>query len=163
MFLDPRLVAVFSVLFLALGIFNLVLGRKRLAELRARGEKGAWFKQLGILTGTEYILLGVVLLLRLGVIIHFFPDAMNGIYLPLYIILLGVSAAVLGAMLFFSLKGSALARRFQMAVPFRQTVPATVDDQDSSLAPTEKAANVQKHRERRQKAAEARRRRAGRA
>lgn len=163
MFLDPRLIAVFSVLFLALGIFNVVMGRKRLSELRARGEKSIWFKQLAILTGTEYILLGVVLLLRLGVIMHFFPASMSAMYVPLYIILLGMSAAVLGAMLFFSLKGSTLARRFQMATLPRQTIPATVDEQDSGVTPTEKAANAQKRRERRQKAAEARRRRAGRA
>lgn len=160
MLLDPRLLALFGVLFLGLGIFNLVLGRKRLMQIRAHGQKVAWYKQMAILTGIEYLMLAVVLLLHLGIMTNFFPNPINGIALLLYIATLIIAALILFAMLYVSIRSSSLRIRAGTSAAATTRVAAPEKDTPSSERQAEQA---QKRRERRQKAAEARRRRAGRA
>src|SRR5437879_4101055 len=93
--LDPRFTAIISVLFIAMGLYNLYVGQKRMQLLRSRGNQAVWYKQVGILTGIEYSLLGVVLLLNLGISTGFFPESMAAIVVPLYTIVLVLAAAVL--------------------------------------------------------------------
>src|SRR6266567_4469003 len=62
---DPRFLAIFSVVFILLGSYNVYLGLKRINQARARGQQIVWYKQINLLTGIEYILLSVVFLLSL--------------------------------------------------------------------------------------------------
>jgi hypothetical protein len=160
---DPRLIAVFGVLFVALGIFNLVLGRNRMLQMRASGQTLPWYRQMGILTGIEYILLGVVLLLNLGISSGFFPGSVAGLVVPLYTIVLILAAIVLVAMLLQGLRGVRQGPR-----PLASTPIATVDNQvrergDKEISTAQKTESIQRRREHRRKAAAARRRQSGRA
>ncbi len=160
---DPRLIAVFGVLFVALGIFNLVLGRNRMLQMRASGQALPWYRQMGILTGIEYVLLGVVLLLNLGISSGFFPGSVAGLIVPLYTIVLILAAIVLVAMLLQGLRGVR-----QRPRPLAPAPIATIDNQvreqeDKEISTAQKAESIQRRRERRQKAAAARRRQSGRA
>ncbi len=117
---DSRLTTVFSIIFVTLGIFNLVVGRNRMLEMRASGQTLPWYQQMAILTGIEYILLGIVLLLNLSINGGFFPGALAGLASPLYTVFLILAAIVLAAMLLQVLRG----RRQRT-----QTIPATTDPQ----------------------------------
>jgi len=158
--LDARLMTVFSIVFVALGIFNLVVGRNRMVQMKASGQTLPWYRQMPILTGIEYVLLGVVLLLNLGINNGFFPAALAGLIAPLYTFVLIVAAVVLAVMLFQALQS----RRTQTVA---QTPMTTIDTQTKEpehdgLSAEQKAASAQKRRDRRQKAASARRRQSGR-
>ncbi len=160
---DPRLIAVFGTLFVALGIFNLVLGRNRMLQMRASGQALPWYRQMGILTGIEYALLGVVLLLNLGISSGFFPGSLAGLIVPLYTIVLVLAAIVLVAMLLQGLRGVR-----QHPRPLASAPVATIDNQvgeqeDKEISTAQKAESIQRRRERRRKAAAARRRQSGRA
>src|SRR5579883_3041358 len=63
---DPRLVILFGLIFIGLGIFNLVMGRRRILRARAQGESPVWYKQIAILTGIEYLLLSVAFFLSIS-------------------------------------------------------------------------------------------------
>ncbi|MBA2680296.1 MAG: hypothetical protein H0U76_18100 [Ktedonobacteraceae bacterium] len=159
---DPRLIAVFGVLFVALGLFNLVLGRNRMLQMRAGGQTLPWYRQMGILTGIEYILLGMVLLLNLGISSGFFPGSFAGLIVPLYTVVLILAAIVLVAMLLQGLRGNR-----QRSRTLASTRVASVDNQarepeGEERSAEQRAESLQRRRERRQKAAAARRRQAGR-
>jgi hypothetical protein len=162
---DPRLTAVFSVLFIALGVFNLVLGYRRMVRLQASGQVVAWYKQMGILTGIEYVLLGLVLLLNLGISSGVFPGSLAGIIVPLYTTVLILAAIVLAAMLLVSLRDAQRRRSVMqrpattVSIPTEQAEQPAKAERDSA----EQAEYAQRRRERRQKAAAARRRQSGRA
>ena len=54
-----------GVLFLGIGCFTVILARKRLQHARALGQPAAWYKDLALLTGLEYTLLGIIVFLNL--------------------------------------------------------------------------------------------------
>ncbi len=158
---DPRLIAVFSILFIGLGIFNLVLGRNRMLQMRTSGNALPWYRQMGILTGIEYILLGIVLLLNLGISGRLFPGSLASLIVPLYTLVLILAAVVLAAMLLQGLRGNR-----QRPQPIVQA--AAIDNQEGvqeskDVPAGQKTESIQRRRERRQKAAAARRRQSGRA
>lgn len=160
---DPRLIAVFGVLFVALGVFNLVLGRNRMLQMRASEQALPWYRQMGTLTGIEYILLGMVLLLNLGISSGFFPGSLAGLIVPLYTIVLVLAAIVLVAMLLQGLRGNR--GRPRPPVPAQvNTVDNQASEQESQeMSAEQRAESIQRRRGRRQKAAAARRRQSGRA
>ncbi|GAC1358194.1 MAG: hypothetical protein NVS2B12_00440 [Ktedonobacteraceae bacterium] len=162
---DPRLVTVFGILFVGLGIFNLVLGRNRMLQMRLSGPTLPWYRQIGILTGIEYILLGVVLLLNVGISSGVFSGSSARFVVSLYTIVLLLAALVLSTMLLQFLLG-----RRGRARPTFPAQTATIEAQEGSetsngkgMAPEPKAESMQGQRERRQKTASARRRQSGRA
>ncbi|GER91444.1 hypothetical protein KDW_56060 [Dictyobacter vulcani] len=159
--LDPRFTALISVLFIGMGLYNLYVGLKRLRASQARGYNLVWYKQVGILTGIEYSLLGIVLLLNLGISTGSFPDSLAVIIVPLYTVVLVLAAAVLVLIL---LQGIAASRRRSTKATTAPTVQQDATDNPvRERTPEEQAAQDRRRRERRKKAAAARRRQSGRA
>jgi hypothetical protein len=161
---DPRLIAIFCLLFIGLGAFSIVIGTRRMQEARARGQKIVWYKQVGILTGAEYILLAFTFLFSISINAGWLPKIWGQFLVPVYIVILLASLLLTGLVLF---QGFAASRRNRQAPARRASIPARtsppVERSQPVLSAEERAIQAQKRRERRQKAAEARRRRAGKA
>jgi hypothetical protein len=153
--MNPFLLTLIGVLFLGIGFFSIVLARKRLQQARALGQQAIWYKNLGLLTGLEYTLLGIIIFLNLlGSQIPAqspFRVAVDIIFAGILLLAIILLLAVVFTMLRQRPKRQAL-----------QTV-STAEANADRLSPEEQAAETQRKRERRQKAAAARRRRAGRA
>ncbi len=162
---DPRIIALFCLLFVGLGVFSIVTGRRRMLEGRARGQKIAWYRQVGILTGIEYILLAFTFLISISINAGWLPKNWGQFLVPFYIVMLLASLLLAGLVLF---QGFTASRRNRLAQPNRGSTPPAstsrpVERPQRVVTAEERAAQAQKRRERRQKAAEARRRRAGKA
>lgn len=157
--IDPRLVALFCLVFIGLGIFNIRTGLKRMHEAQAQGKVTAWYKQVTVLTGAEYILLAVAFLISLGINSGWIPRSYNSAVIPFFIALLLSSCLLAGVVVY---QGIAAARQKKVAA----TSPASsssITQSRPEMTPEQQALHRQKQRARRQKAAEARRRRAGKA
>jgi hypothetical protein len=161
---DPRLIAIFCLLFIGLGAFSIFTGTRRMQEARARGQRIIWYRQVGILTGVEYILLAFTFLFSISINAGWLPRGWSQFLVPVYIVILLASLLLAGLVLF---QGFSASRRNRQAparradVPTRTSHPA--ERSQPVLSAEERAAQTQKRRERRQNAAEARRRRAGKA
>jgi hypothetical protein len=161
---DPRFIGFLCLLFIVLGIFNIVRARRQLAALSAQGKKLAWYKHTGLLVGIEYVLLGIVFLISVGLKYNVLPEALRPILSPFYLVVLLASAALAGVVIFQGISNNR--RRAQTTntiVPSKQSNIEAKDDGEEEMTPEQRALQVQKRRERRQKAAQARRRRAGKA
>lgn len=158
--LDPRLIALFCIMFIALGIFNILNGRRRMQQAQTRGGNVRWYKQISILTGIEYVLLALAFLLNVSITYHWLPQSLNVAVLPIYLVVLIASGVLAGVVIFQGITNSR-ARRAAPPVASTTTKPSTYADE--SLSPQDRTELAQKRRERRQKAAAARRRRAGKA
>jgi len=152
--MTPPLLAVVGILFLGIGGFSIFLARKRLRHARMLEQPITWYKDLGLLTGTEYTLLGIIVFLNLAnpsIPAQFKPTF--GIF---YTGILFLTIVCLLAVVFLGLRKP----RQKRLTP--QVVANTEVDTDTQ-SPEERQAEAQRKRERRQKAAAARRRRAGKA
>ncbi len=154
--LDPRLVALLCLVFIGIGIFSIIQGRKRLRSEQAQGQRSAWYKQPGILTGIEYILLSFMFLLNIGITSHWFPANLNQIIYPLYLLILFTSAIMAGVIIYMSMQ---IARRRRAQVANQTAAQETT----STYKEVPSETTLQKRREHRKKVAAARRRRAGKA
>lgn len=154
--LDPRLVALLCLVFIGIGIFSIIQGRKRLLNEQAQGQRSVWYKQPTILTGIEYILLSFMFLLNIGITSHWFPSNLNSIIYPLYLLILFTSAIMAGVIIYISMQVARRRRRVQ-------ATNQTPSPETPSTYEVRSEATLQKRRERRKKAAAARRRRAGKA
>jgi len=152
--MDPRLLAVIGVLFLGIGFFTVSLARKRLQQARALGQPAIWYKNLGLLTGFEYMLLGVIVFLNL--VSGWIPAQFKPGFAIFYTAILFLTIIFLLAVVFIGLRRPRQTRQTPQPVSHTE---ANTDTQSSE----ERAAELQRKRERRQKAAAARRRHAGRA
>jgi hypothetical protein len=161
---DPRILTIFSAVFVLLGIYNVTTGLRRMRGARVRNQRLVWYKQINILTGTEYILLALVFLLSTGIKTGILPSSLQSVVIPLYLLLL-VAAAILAALVIRQGISNARQARTQSS---SQTVKSNnvsrvsqvvEDDSDEE----ERTVNVQRRRTRRKNAASARRRRAGKA
>lgn len=157
---DPRLIALFCIMFIALGIFNVLTGRRRMQQARAQGATVPWYKQISILTGIEYVLLALAFLLNISISYHWLPQSMNTAILPIYLVVLIASGVLAGVVIYQGITNSRARRNIRPAASQQAKQPVSVDE---DLSPEERTALAQKRRERRQKAAAARRRRAGKA
>jgi len=166
----PQLIVLFCIMFIVLGIFNILMARRR--RLREGVQQGQpWYKQIGILTGIEYILLASVFLLNVGISYKWLPPSLNGILFPFFILLLLASGLLAGFVIYQGF--SNMQRRRTLAARGMQVGGnnnAYVDNTNKStnttvndMPPEEREQYQQRRRERRQKAAVARRRRAGKA
>jgi hypothetical protein len=163
--LDPRFVALLCLIFIAVGIFNITMGRRRQRAAQAQGLRLVWYKQTSTLTGIEYILLSLMFLLSTGISAHWFPTTLTTFVYPLYLAFLFTSAALAGVIIYMAMQDN----RRRRAAMINQTEQDTQDTQPTDthvqreITPEEHEASLQRRRERRKKAAEARRRRAGKA
>ncbi len=85
---DPRLIVLFCLLFIGLGAFSIFTGRRRMLEARAQGQRIVWFKQVGILTGIEYILLAFTFLISISINAGWLPKSWSQFLVPFYIVIL---------------------------------------------------------------------------
>ncbi len=152
--MDPRLLAVIGILFLGTGLFTLILARRRLQQARTLGQPAIWYKDLGLLTGFEYMLLGVIIFLNLSS--GWIPAQFKSGFAILYTTILFLTIIFLLAVVFLGLRRPRQRRQTPQAV-------AHTEAKTDTQSPAERAAEAQRKRERRQKAAAARRRHAGRA
>ena len=159
--LDPRLVGLFGIVFIVMGVFSAYQGRKRLLAARAQGQAVVWYKQVNILTGIEYLLLAVVLLLSMGINYKWFSPALTSVLVPVYWMCLLVAALILCVVMYQSLTALRRPRTVQGTVAQQNEAQET--ETAKGLSPEERAEQARRRRERRQKAAEDRRRRAGKA
>lgn len=169
--IPPQLIALFCIMFIALGIFNILMGRRRQQREGLQAVHIPWYKQVGILTGIEYILLASVFLINIGISYKWLPPSLNGIIFPFFVILLLASGLLAGFVIYQGFTN--MQRRRNLATRGVQGstngnarmgnnshIQETIID---DMTPEERTILLQKRRERRQKAASARRRKAGRA
>jgi hypothetical protein len=162
--IDARFAALLSVLFIAVGLFNLYMGRKRMLALRAQGRRVFWYKQSGILTGFEYALLGIVLMLNSGISSGFFSESEAVFVIPLYTGVLILAAVVLAVLLFQRIT-SRRTQNARVSSPVAEQRLSENDTLAKSAAVTsqQRTVQAQRRRERRKNAAAARRRQSGKA
>ena len=162
---DPRLIALFCLLFIVLGVFSIVNGRKRLLEVRAQGQKIAWYRHISILTGIEYILLAFTFLTSISINAGWLPKSWTSFLVPFYLIMLVASLALACIVIYQVFRAPRRARpAVQSEVRGSATRTEDVDEESGhELTEEERAMLARKRRERRLKAAQARRRRAGKA
>ena len=161
---DPRILTVFSTVFVLLGIYNVTTGLRRMRDAQRRNQRLVWYKQINVLTGTEYILLALVFFISIGIKTGTLPHSLNNIVIPLYLVLL-VAAAILAGLVIRQGISNARQARAQSSTrttssngmsKVNQVVEADPDE-------AERTVNTQRKRARRKNAAAARRRRAGKA
>src|SRR5579863_1574990 len=93
---DPNILAIFSIVFILLGLYNINSGIKRMREAQRRGQTVRWYKQINMLTGIEYALLSLVFLLSLNIRNGTLPRSFQSIVVPFYVIVLLSSAVLAG-------------------------------------------------------------------
>jgi hypothetical protein len=152
--MGPWLFPLIGVLFLSLGFFTVILARKRLRQTRALGQPAIWYKDLTLLTGLEYTLLGINVFLDLSR--NWIPAQFQLIFTLFFMSILLVTVIILLAVVFLLIKQPRQTRQVSRPVP-------TTEADTDTRSPAERAVEVQRKRERRQKAAAARRRHSGRA
>jgi hypothetical protein len=162
---NPTLLALFSLVFILLGCFNVFSGSKRIREAHTRGITLIWYKQINILTGIEYILLALVFIVSTLVRSRAIPTALNGVVIPFYFVLL-IAAAILAGLVIR--QGIINARTIRAQSRSTSTVKSNGRSAIAEQASVEKVAeeqpaDLERRRERRRNAAAARRRRAGKA
>ncbi len=166
----PQLIVLFCVMFIVLGIFNILMARRR--QLREGVQQGQpWYKQVGILTGIEYILLSSVFLVNIGISYKWLPPSLNGIIFPFFIALLLASGLLAGFVMYQGFTN--MQRRRSIAThgiqvsgnknAYVENTNKATSTTVADMLPEEREQYQQRRRERRQKAANARRRRAGKA
>jgi hypothetical protein len=161
---DPRILSVFSVVFVLLGVYNINTGLRRMRDARARNQRLVWYRQINILTGTEYILLALVFLITIGTRTGSLPSSLQNIVIPLYLVLL-VAAAVLAGMVIRQGISNARQARNQASTQTLRSNSTSKANQvvEADSHGVEPTANIQRRRTRRKNAAAARRRRGGKA
>ncbi len=169
--LQPQLIVLFCIMFIALGIFNILMARRRQQQSQYQGIRLPWYKQVSILTGIEYILLASAFLLNIAINFRWLPASLNVIILPFYLIILLASGLLAGIVIYQGIE-NARRRRGQPVRGIQSstngnkrvdTEPGTHEAVLDDMTPEQRATYNQKRRDRRQKAAAARRRRAGKA
>ncbi|GAC1354001.1 MAG: hypothetical protein NVS4B11_30050 [Ktedonobacteraceae bacterium] len=169
--IPPQLIALFCIMFIALGIFNILMARRRQMREGLQHIRIPWYKQVGILTGIEYILLASVFLLNIGISYKWLPPSLNGVIFPFFIILLLASGLLAGFVIYqgftnMQRRRSLATRGVQVGTDGKAYMGKNGNAQTASaddMTPEERVVYMQKRRERRQKAASARRHRAGKA
>ena len=161
--IDPRLVALFCIMFIALGIFNILMGRRRQLQMPKTTKRVPWYRQMSMLTGIEYILLALAFLLNLSIVYHWLPTSLNGIVLPVYLIILLGSGLMAGFVIYQGLTNARQRRATTQPVQSGVVSNEATVSRTDYMTREEQEEYQQKRRERRQKAAAARRRRAGKA
>jgi hypothetical protein len=164
---NPTLLAIFSVVFILLGAYNLYTASKRAREMKMRGQQFKWTKQINALVGIEYLLLAWVFLLNNLIGNPSLPSTLKSIVVALYIFFLLAAVIFAGLVIRRSILNARLLRS--------QPRPASTSTNSNGTSPIVEASTsgdpaaqlrsdyIERRRERRKNAAAARRRRAGKA
>ena len=169
--IPPQLIALFCIMFIALGIFNILIARRRQQREGSQGIHIPWYKQIAVLTGIEFILLAFIFLLNIGISYKVLPASLDGIIFPFSALLILASGLVAGFVIYRGLmnmqrqrtlaaRGAQVSSNDNMRIGNTGNIQA-LDVED--MTPEQRAVYAQKRRDRRQKAASARRRKAGKA
>lgn len=164
--MSPQFLTLFGAVFILLGAYNLFNGLKRMREARVRGIPFIWYKQINLLTGTEYILLAFVFILSTAASNNTLPASLRGIIVPLYLVFLLAAAILAGLVIRQGILNTRSLRaqaRSGAGVQSNGERPARFVEVDSHEDQRQRAAYNERRRERRRNAAAARRRRAGKA
>ena len=164
--MSPQFLTLFGAVFILLGAYNLFNGLKRMREARVRGIPFIWYKQINLLTGTEYILLAFVFILSTAASNNTLPASLRGIIVPLYLVFLLAAAILAGLVIRQGILNTRSLRaqaRSGAGTQSNGASPARVVEADSHEDQRQRAAYNERRRERRRNAAAARRRRAGKA
>ncbi|HZU69067.1 MAG TPA: hypothetical protein VFA09_17460 [Ktedonobacteraceae bacterium] len=161
---DPRLLAVFAVVFILLGVYNVMSGLRRMRAARIQQQRLVWYRQINILTGTEYVLLALVFLVSIGFNTGTLPASLKSIVIPLYLVLL-LAAAILAGLVIRQGISNARQARAQSTTQTARSSGASRVNSTMETEPVEvtSTVNAERRRARRKNAAAARRRRAGKA
>jgi hypothetical protein len=160
---------IFMVIFILLGVYNVFTGLRRIREAQARKQRIAWFRQINLLTGIEYLLLSLVFVLSLNLHNSAFPAFLKPLVVPFYLLILLLSAIIAGVVIRQAILNARLLRRNPTVKAKSNNVieakaSYSADEAaNKGMAAEQRATAMQRQRERRQKAAAARRRRSGRA
>lgn len=163
---NPQFLTIFTIVFILLGCYNIYTGLRRLRQAQARGQKIVWYQQISLLTGLEYLLLSFVFLMSININNRTLPTSLKSIVVPFYLITLLFSAVLAGFVIRQAIVNARRTNQKSISQPSRnsvsrQTFESTSADDMTSLK--QKTISVQHRRERRQKAAAARRRHSGKA
>lgn len=167
--MSPQFLTLFSAVFILLGAYNLFTGLRRMREARVRGVPFTWYKQINLLTGSEYILLALVFMLSTAYRNDTIPAGLRSIVLPLYLVFLLAAAILAGLVIRQGILNTRRLRAQAKSGAGAQTTksngasPARAVEADSDEDETQRAVYIERRRERRRNAAAARRRRAGKA
>ena len=104
---------IFMVVFILLGVYNVFSGLRRVREAQTRGQHIAWFRQINLLTGIEYLLLSFVFMLSLNLHNSAFPAFLKPIVVPFYLLILLLSAVIAG----FVIRQAILNARLLKTIP----------------------------------------------
>jgi hypothetical protein len=162
---NPTFLALFSLVFILLGSYNVFTGSKRIREAYARGVTLIWYKQINILTGVEYILLALVFIVSSLVRSNAIPSALKVIVVPIYFVLL-IAAAILAGLVIRQgiINARTIRAQSRSSSTIKSNGTSLVSERAGDEEDTEQnAVNLLRRRERRRNAAAARRRRAGKA
>ena len=127
------------------------------------------YKQINLLTGTEYILLALVFMLSTAYRNNTLPPGLKNIVLPLYLVFLLAAAVLAGLVIRQGILNTRMLRAQAKSGGSTQTAnrngasPVREVEADRAEDDTQRAVYVERRRERRRNAAAARRRRAGKA
>lgn len=160
---------IFMVVFILLGVYNVFSGLRRVREAQTRGQHIVWFRQINLLTGIEYLLLSFVFMLSLNLHNSAFPAFLKPIVVPFYLLILLLSAVIAGFVIRQAilnarlLKSNRTAKANSKNATTAKAACSAGEAANEGVTAEQRATAMQHQRERRQKAAAARRRRAGRA
>ena len=160
---------IFMVIFILLGVYNVFTGLRRIRAAQARRQPIAWFRQINLLTGIEYLLLSLVFVLSLNLHNSAFPAFLKPLVVPFYLLILLLSAVIAGFVIRQAILNARLFRKNPTAkangtnVIAAKAAYSAEEAADEDMTAEQRATTKQRQRERRQKAAAARRRRSGRA
>ena len=161
---DPRILTVFSTVFVLLGVYNVTTGLRRMRDARRHNQRLVWYKQINVLTGTEYILLALVFYISIGIKTGTLPHSLNNLVIPLYLVLLVAAAILAGLVIRQGISNARQARAQSSTQTVRSNGTSRVNHVvEADPLEEEHTVNMQRKRARRKNAAAARRRRAGKA
>jgi hypothetical protein len=160
---NPQFLSIFTIVFILLGCYNIYRGLKRRREAQERGQPIAWYQQINLLTGLEYLLLSFVFIMSININNHTLPAGLKSIVVPFYALTLLSSAVLAGFVIRQAFLNSRRTSKKTTAQPGQNgsngDILYSITDSDHQ----QQTSRLQHRRERRQKAAAARRRRNGRA
>ena len=161
---NPTFLALFSLVFILLGSYNVYIGSKRIREAQTRDISLTWYKQINILTGTEYILLALVFIVSSSVRSNSIPSSLRGIVVPIYFVLL-LAAAILAGLVIRQgiINARTIRAQSHSSTSLKSNSTNTIVEQAGYEDTEQSVTNMERRRSRRRNAASARRRRAGKA
>lgn len=162
--INPSILAIFVLIFVGLGVYNVYTGQKRMRAAREQGQRLSWYKQINILTGVEYLMLSLVFLISLD--FKALPAGLRSIVIPFYFVTLALSA-VLAVMVIrqgiSNARHKSAQNRMMQSSAQRNRKVVEAEITTTILSSEERAARIERRRKRRQNAVAARRRKAGKA